>query len=372
MHSIEAIIEDVRLGKMVILVDDEGRENEGDIILASDFVTPQAINFMVREARGLVCLSLSSDQIDRLGLPQMVRDDLNLSPNRTAFTVSIEASTGISTGISAADRSHTVKVASSPAATPADIIMPGHIFPIKAQNGGVLKRAGHTEASVDLARLAGLNPAAVICEVMNDDGSMARVEDLKTFAAKHDIKIGTIEDLIAYRLRTETFVDRELVRPFESKFGEGFSLQLFRNHMDGHRHMAIVKGELKKDEPTLVRVQVENVFSDVFGEHQSSVSDALEMINKAGRGVLVYLRNEDIASMVAGTRAPMDDKDYGVGAQILRSLGLTQIILISNHPTKRVGIKAYGIEIVDSVPFENAQIFQDSIPLHMRANEAGI
>lgn len=372
MNSIESIIEDVRLGKMVILVDDEGRENEGDIILAADFVTPHAINFMAREARGLICLSLSADQIERLGLPQMVRDDLNLSPNRTAFTVSIEAASGISTGISAADRAHTIKVAASPQAKPSDIIMPGHIFPIKAQNGGVLKRAGHTEASIDLARLAGLNSAAVICEVMNEDGSMARVEDLRQFAQKHDIKIGTIEDLIAYRLRTETFVDRELIRPFESRFGEGFSLQLFRNHIDHQRHFAIVKGELKKDEPTLVRVHVENVFSDVFGEHESSVSQALEMINKAGRGVLVYLRSEDLPVMVSGTRPPMDDKDYGVGAQILRSLGLTQIILISNHPAKRVGLKAYGIEIVDSIPLETDTAYQESIPLHTRSNEAGI
>ncbi|MCB0350214.1 MAG: 3,4-dihydroxy-2-butanone-4-phosphate synthase, partial [Bdellovibrionales bacterium] len=213
MNSITEIIEDIRSGKMVILVDDENRENEGDLILAADFITPQAVNFMATEARGLICLSLSKEQIARLGLSLMVKDDHNYSPNKTAFTVSIEAASGVSTGISAADRSHTIRVASNPLAKPSDVITPGHIFPIIAQSGGVLKRAGHTEASVDLARLAGLNSAAVICEIMNPDGTMARVDELKAFASKHNIKIGTIEDLIKYRLENESFVEEKVNVP---------------------------------------------------------------------------------------------------------------------------------------------------------------
>jgi 3,4-dihydroxy 2-butanone 4-phosphate synthase/GTP cyclohydrolase II len=360
MNSIEDIIEDIRQGKMVILVDDESRENEGDLILASDFVTAPLINFMAREARGLICLALTSEQISRLGLPQMVSDDLNLSPNRTAFTVSIEASHGVSTGISAADRAHTVRVASNPKAVPQDIIAPGHIFPIKAQKGGVLKRAGHTEASVDLARLAGLNPAAVICEVMNDDGSMARVDDLKAFAKKHDIKIGTIEDLIEYRLAKESFVEREFFQTIDTAYGTGFSIQGFRNKIDNRLHVAIVKGDLTTDEPALVRVQTENILTDVLGvlgtAQEPAVASAMKMIEKAGRGALLYLRNDERQSFHSLDKRPMDDKDYGIGAQILRALGLSKIILLSNHAIKRAGIKGYGIEIVDAVSFDGTSL----------------
>lgn len=360
MNSIEEIVQDIREGKMVILVDDEGRENEGDLILAADFVTPALINFMAREARGLICLALTSDQIERLALPQMVRDDLNLSPNRTAFTVSIEAAEGVSTGISAADRAHTVRVAANPLAKPQDIITPGHIFPIKAQRGGVLKRAGHTEASVDLARLAGLNSAAVICEIMNDDGSMARVDDLKTFAQKFNIKIGTIEDLIEYRLEKESFVEREFYQPIETGYGTGFSIQGFRSKIDNRLHVAVVKGDLTANEPTLVRVQTENILTDVLGgfgdSSESSVATAMKMIEKAGRGVLLYLRNDERQSFLSFEKRPMDDRDYGIGAQILRALGLNQIILISNHPAKRAGIKGYGIEILDSIGFDGKSV----------------
>ena len=354
MNSIEDIIQDIRSGQMVILVDDENRENEGDLILAADFVTPQAINFMAREARGLICLSLTSEQIERLQLPQMVRDDLNHSPNRTAFTVSIEAAQGVSTGISAADRAHTIRVASNPEARPQDIITPGHIFPIKAQRGGVLKRAGHTEASVDLARLAGLNPSAVICEIMNDDGTMARVDDLRAFAAKHKIKIGTIEDLIKYRIEKETFVEREFNHLLETVYGTGFSVQGFRNKIDGRLHIAISKGNLTAGEPTLVRVQNENVLADVFGvfglAQESTITSALRAIEKAGRGVLLYLRNDDRQ----GLNKVMDEKDYGVGAQILRALGLKQIVLMTNTHAKRAGLKGYGLEIVDSMALDSA------------------
>lgn len=350
MNSIPEIIEEIRAGRMVILVDDENRENEGDLMLAADFVTPQAINFMATEARGLICLSLSQKQIRQLGLPLMVKDDHNLSPNKTAFTVSIEAATGVSTGISAADRSHTIRVASNPLAGPSDVIMPGHVFPICAQEGGVLKRAGHTEASVDLSRLAGLNSAAVICEIMNPDGSMARVDELKVFAAKHNLKIGTIEDLIKYRLETESFVEEVMTVSLPTHFGQGFSARLFKNKLDGREHLAITKGDLTKTRPVYVRVQVENILGDVFGDLRSptgnSLRASLELMNQVGCGVLLYLREDHLAAKILADSA-MDEKDYGIGAQILRALGLKEIILISNHPARRVGLKGYGLEIVD-------------------------
>jgi 3,4-dihydroxy 2-butanone 4-phosphate synthase / GTP cyclohydrolase II len=351
MNTISEIIEDINSGKMVILVDDENRENEGDLILAADFVTPQAINFMATEARGLICLSLSSEQIRRLELPLMVRDDNNLSPNKTAFTVSIEAATGVTTGISAADRSHTIRVAASPVAKASDVIRPGHIFPICAQNGGVLKRAGHTEASVDLARLAGLNPAAVICEIMNPDGSMARVDELKQFAKKHRIKIGTIEDLIKYRLANESFVEEFSRTEFTSRFGQ-FEARVFKNKLSGREHLAIVKGKLSAGEPTLVRVHAENtmgdVFADTFNPTDTYLHSALELIEKSGRGVLIYLRDENLSQKLT-TDSYMDEKDYGVGAQILHALGLKKIILISNSLTKRAGLKGFDLEVVDTV-----------------------
>lgn len=356
MNSIQEIIDDIRNGKMVILIDDESRENEGDLILAADFVTPAHINFMAREARGLICLSLTSEHIDRLALPQMVRDDLNHSPNRTAFTVSIEAAHGVTTGISAADRAHTIKVAADPQARPQDVITPGHIFPIKAQKGGVLKRAGHTEASVDLARIAGLNPAAVICEIMNDDGSMARVDDLKKFAQTHQIKIGTIEDLIEYRLQKETFVEREFYQPLETIYGSGFFLHGFRSKIDQSLHLALVKGELSGVDPILVRVQNENVLRDTFGAvgelKEPAIVASIKAIEQAGRGVLLYLRAPPALSVISPEKRAMDEKDYGVGAQILRLLGLNKIVLLTNSTTKKAGLKGYGIEIVDHVSFQ--------------------
>ena len=344
MNSIKEIIEDIRQGKMVIMIDDENRENEGDIILAADFVTPEAINFMAREARGLICLSLEAAQIRRLGLPQMVKDDVNHSPNKTAFTVSIEAATGVTTGISAADRSHTIQVASDPKSTSADIIAPGHVFPIRAQDGGVLKRAGHTEASVDLARLAGLKPAAVICEVMNFDGTMARTEQLIDFARQHNLKIGTIEDLIKYRIENESFVEVKSRAEITLESGWVFNQIIFKNRLDGREHMALTKGIFSSAEPTLVRVQNENVVGDVFAPQSSGSREqivrSLEMIQRAGQGVLVYLRNESLSGDFS------DDKTYGVGAQILHALGVKKINLITSHPMRRVGIKGFGLEIV--------------------------
>lgn len=370
-NTIPELVEDVRQGKMVILVDDEDRENEGDLILATDFVTPQAINFMVVEARGLVCLTLTSQQIERLQLPQMVRDDMNFAPNKTAFTVSIEASHGISTGISAADRAHTCRVAANPSAKPSDVHMPGHIFPIKAQQGGVLKRAGHTEASVDLARMAGLNPAAVICEVMNADGSMARVGDLREFAKKHNIKIGTIVDLIAYRLANETLVEEVSSLDLPASFGEGLKARVFRSTVDGLEHLVIQKGEIVKDEPTLVRVHVDNFMRDFMSVLQKDMSTTLESIkclNKEKSGAFVLLRgNNRVHGLTQELQALagiedlspatplMDERDYGIGAQILRQLGASKIRLLTNKPEKKVGLKAFDIEIVEIVGIENAQ-----------------
>lgn len=356
MNPIGEIIDDIRNGKMVILIDDEDRENEGDIILAADFVTPAAVNFMVCEARGLVCLALEAQQIDRLGLPLMVGEDYNNSPNKTAFTVSIEAATGVSTGISASDRAHTIRVASNPRARSSDVIMPGHVFPIRAQNGGVLKRAGHTEASVDLARLAGLNPAAVICEIMKPDGTMARMPDLVEFAERFGIKIGTIEDLIRYRVHNETLVEQVAQTPFQSETLKGCVVKVFKNLLDNSQSIVIQKGEIRHDEPTLVRVHVENILADVFDSHymQSGMglSQALESIGAVECGVLLYLRKEGASSPLAGTlqnqttSPKMDPRDYGIGAQILRKLGIKRIHLMASKGTQKVvGLKGFGLEI---------------------------
>lgn len=370
-NTIPEIIEDIRNGKMVILVDDEDRENEGDLILATDHVTTQAVNFMITEARGLVCLTVTAQQIERLQLPLMVRDDMNFAPNKTAFTVSIEASEGISTGISAADRVHTLRVAANPHAKPSDIHMPGHIFPIRAQQGGVLKRAGHTEASVDLARLAGLNPAAVICEVMNPDGSMARVGDLKEFAKKHNLKIGTIVDLIAYRLANETLVEELASVDLPASFGEGLKARVFRSTVDGLEHLVIQKGEVTPDTETLVRVHVDNFTRDFMAVLQrgaSTVLESIKLINEQSSGAFVLLRGNNRTQGLAQelnvligmedvrpSTPLMDERDYGIGAQILREIGAHKIRLLTNKPEKKVGLKAFGIEIVEIVAIENVK-----------------
>jgi 3,4-dihydroxy 2-butanone 4-phosphate synthase/GTP cyclohydrolase II len=352
LNSIPELLEDIRAGRMVILVDDEDRENEGDLIVASDYVTPQIVNFMAGEARGLICLALPSEQIERLGLPLMVKEDHNRCANRTAFTVSIEAASGVSTGISAADRAHTIKVASNPAAKPADVIVPGHIFPIRAQVGGVLKRAGHTEASVDLVRMAGLNPAAAICEIMNPDGTMARLPELCVFAKRHGLKIGSIEALINYRIQTETFVDEVSRYPLASPLGKNFEVRVFFDHIEGREHLALVKGYLPSEDPVLVRVHSQCVLGDVFACQNIRSGDflraAMQAIDEEGRGVVLYLCNSQ--SMRQG--GPADDRDYGVGAQILRALGLHKIRLLTNNPAKRVGLKGYGIEITETVPLK--------------------
>lgn len=386
MNTIKELIEDIRCGKMVILIDDEDRENEGDIIIAADFITPQVINFMATEARGLICLSLKEGQLNRLGIPLMVQDQSNSSPNKTAFTVSIEAARGVSTGISAADRSHTIRVAASPNAQASDVIMPGHIFPIRAQEGGVLKRAGHTEASIDLAVLAGLNPSAVICEIMNPDGTMARTEDLRRFAKEHDIKMGTIEDLIEYRIEHDTFVEKIAESDFPCAYSSDFKVHVFRNHLDGRDHLAITKGQIDSSSAVAVRVHSECVLGDVFSSSRTTSGDvlqsSLEVLAKEDSGVLVYLRSEDMgdrllqrvrayAEQDQGEAKPVvmsDKRDYGVGAQILRSLGVQQIRLMTNSLSKRVGLKGYGLEIVDTIP---VGVGEDNLELSTQTIEKG-
>jgi 3,4-dihydroxy 2-butanone 4-phosphate synthase / GTP cyclohydrolase II len=358
MDSIPEIIDDLRNGKMVILIDDEDRENEGDLILATDFVTPDAINFMATQARGLICLSLEPHQIDRLNIPLMVGDERNHSPNKTAFTVSIEAAEGVSTGISASDRAHTIRVAANPRSRPKDVIMPGHVFPIRAQQGGVLKRAGHTEASVDLAKLAGLTPAAVICEVMKADGTMARLPDLVQFAKDHNLKIGTIEELIRYRLNNESYIEEVSSGPMQTKFGL-FQAKVFKNLLDQSHSFVLQKGVVREDRATLVRVHVENVWNDLLIPNEDSKSSlpyekALEMMSGVDSAVFVYLRKEGAQSSVAGWTGKaassvdrkMDPREYGIGAQILRHLGVRKMDLLgSAESTKAVGLKGFGLEI---------------------------
>jgi 3,4-dihydroxy 2-butanone 4-phosphate synthase/GTP cyclohydrolase II len=363
LNSVPELIEDIKAGKPVILVDDEDRENEGDLILAADYVTPQSVNFMALEARGLICLSLPGEQIDRLNIPLMTNADTNRSPNRTAFTVSIEAAKGVSTGISAADRALTIKVASSPSAQPQDVIVPGHVFPIRAQEGGVLKRAGHTEASLDLVRLAGLTPAAVICEIMNADGTMARLGQLTEFAEKHGIKIGTIESLIQFRIQTESFVVERAQAQMPCRFGDDYRIHVFENLLDGHEHVALVKGHIDPSKPTLVRMHAECLMGDVFGDTHTHSGESLDLsikrINEEGSGILVYLRLESMGHRLrqrvlnlngsAESQPGTDDRDYGIGAQILRALGVSKLRLISNSHAKRVGLRGYGLEIVEEI-----------------------
>ena len=368
-HTVSELITELKHGRMVIIVDDEGRENEGDLVMAAQFITPSAVNFMIREARGLVCVSLTSEQVKRLGLPLMVNQRDNFSPNQTAFTVSVEATQGISTGISVDDRARTIQAVSDPSSTPADIISPGHIFPIRAQDGGVLKRAGHTEASVDLCRLAGLTPAAAICEITNEEGRMARTKELFAFAKKHHLKIGTIEDLIKYRMAHESLVIEKLKTPFATGLGENWMAHVFYDEVNNREHLALVKGKINSKKPILVRVHSSclsgDLFQDQFLRSGPSLKKALEYINNEGQGILVYLRMQNQISKQLEFHKrqwkekgnfPFDNRDYGIGAQILRAFGISKIRLITNSGSKKIGLKGYNLSIVETVPIQEPSV----------------
>jgi 3,4-dihydroxy 2-butanone 4-phosphate synthase/GTP cyclohydrolase II len=361
LSSIEEIIEDARAGKFIILVDDEDRENEGDLVIPAEFATPEAVNFMAKHARGLICLALDRQRVEALGLPLMAQT--NGGRHQTAFTVSIEAREGVTTGISAADRARTIAVAIDPKAGRDDLVTPGHVFPLVARDGGVLVRSGHTEASVDIARMAGLQPAGVICEIMNDDGTMARLPDLIKFAQFHGLKLGTIADLIAYRRRSEKLVERGLETLLDSVHGGRFTMRVYINKVTYAEHVALIKGDVTTDEPVLVRMHSLNLLGDVLGDRQCSgeLQSAMEMIEQAGRGVVVLLREpsptavtDRLKHLLGQPNAPGGLRDYGLGAQILVDVGVKSMILLSNNRRPIVGLEGYGLTVVDycSLPME--------------------
>ncbi|GAB4408212.1 MAG: bifunctional 3,4-dihydroxy-2-butanone-4-phosphate synthase/GTP cyclohydrolase II [Thermodesulfovibrionales bacterium] len=391
-NSIDEAIEDIAKGRMVILVDDEDRENEGDLCMAAEKVTPAAINFMAKHGRGLICLSLTPQRVEELKLPMMT--DENTSQFGTAFTVSIEAKNGVTTGISASDRATTILTAIDPSTRPEDLARPGHIFPLRAKPGGVLQRAGQTEGSVDLARLAGLYPAGVICEIMNDDGTMARVPELMEFSARHNLKIVTVKDLIHYRIRTERFVRRVSNIKLPTEHGE-FRAIAYANDMDSNLHIALIKGDIRPEEAVLVRVHSECLTGDVFGSKRCDCGEqlhrAMEMINKTGRGVILYMRQEGrgiglanklrayelqdkgLDTVEANLRLGFkpDLRDYGIGAQILVDLGVRKMRLMTNNPKKIIGLEGYGLKVVERVPIETRPNEKNIIYLKTKKKKLG-
>ena len=393
IHRIEAALEDIRQGKIVILVDDEDRENEGDLTMAAEKVTPEAINFMAKYGRGLICLSLTEERLSELRLPMMVSE--NTSRFQTAFTVSVDARKGVTTGISAADRATTILTAVDEESKPEDLVSPGHIFPLRARQGGVLVRTGQTEGSVDLARLAGLKPAGVICEVMKDDGTMARMPDLLIFAEEHGLKIVTIADLIKYRLNKESLVRRIVTATIPTKYGGVFKAIAYENDVDPYHHIALVKGEIGPEDTVLVRVHSQCLTGDVFGSKRCDCEEqlhtAMAMVEKEGKGVIVYMRQEGRgiglvnklrayclqdtgkdtveANEALGFKADM--RDYGIGAQILADLGLHKIRLMTNNPRKIIGLEGYGIKVVERVPIETKPLQENIEYLRAKVKKMG-
>ncbi|MFW6139908.1 MAG: bifunctional 3,4-dihydroxy-2-butanone-4-phosphate synthase/GTP cyclohydrolase II [Acidobacteriota bacterium] len=372
--SVTKAIKTIKEGKLIIIVDDEDRENEGDLTCAAEKVTPDIINFMAKHGRGLICLSLTQDRIEKLDLPLMVK--YNTAPFHTAFTVSVDAKEGITTGISAYDRARTILTAIAPESEPSDLVRPGHIFPLQAREGGVLKRAGQTEASVDIARLGGLTPAGVICEIMNEDGTMARREELVKFSETFDIPILTIEELIKYRMQNEILVKKTEEADLPTKYGH-FKIMIFEDTIYKEHHVALVKGEIKKDEPTLVRAHSQCLTGDTFHSKRCDCGEQLilsmKMIEKEGRGVILYmmdhegrgiglvnkikayaLQEKGVDTVEANQKLGFkpDQRDYGIGAQILVSLGITKLRLVTNNPRKFIGLSGYGLEIAERMPIE--------------------